>query len=111
MTGTSPGPDSLPAEVGGQPVVSAFRHLPAPGQVHCTYTVILADLAQDTKDRLSLYTTGRAWWDYARQCWVLRLPEAYPVYSGLPWISAERVFARRVWGAAYGADDRGGAQS
>ena len=80
-------PDAMPAAVHGEPVVSAFRHLPLYGRLDYTYTVI-------TRGEDSRYSVSRARFAPALSRWSAN-PD-YPVDSSLPWTRAAALFTLRI---------------
>jgi hypothetical protein len=73
----------MPASVHGEPVVSAFRHLPLYGRTDDTYTVI-------TRGEDNLYCVFRARFTPALGRW--SIDTNYDACSGLSWDSATRIF-------------------
>lgn len=85
-------PETMPAAVHGEPVVSAFRHLPLYGRTDDTWTVITRDSASPaTSPRYSVF---RARFAPALGRW--SIDTDYPVETGLPWITAATRFTHRV---------------
>jgi hypothetical protein len=81
----TPNTSAMPAVVHGEPVVSAFRHLPLPGQTDDTYTVI-------TRDEDGRYTVFRARFAPALGRW--SIDTDHDVRGGLSWDYAAQVFTR-----------------
>jgi hypothetical protein len=77
----------MPAAVHGEPVVSAFRHLPLYGRLDDTYTVI-------TRGEDNLYGVFRARFAPLLGRW--SIDTDYEVRSGLSWADAARDFTGRV---------------
>jgi hypothetical protein len=85
-------PETMPAAVHGEAVVSAFRHLPLYGRRDDTYTVITRDGASAvTAPRYSVF---RARFAPILDRW--SIDTEYPVDTGLPWRRAAALFTSRI---------------
>jgi len=80
-------PGVMPAAVHGEPVVSAFRHLPPYGRTDDTYTVI-------TRGEDGRYCVFRTRFAPALGRW--SIDTDYAVDSGLSWTAAASEFEERV---------------
>lgn len=85
-------PDTMPAHVHSEKVVSAFRHLPLYGQLPDTYTVITRDSGNPPSE--PRYSVSRARFAPLLGRW--SIDTDYDVSSGLTWTRAAEIFTRRV---------------
>jgi hypothetical protein len=85
-------PGVMPAAVHGEPVVSAFRHLPPYGRTDDTYTVIT--LSEGGPEDEQRYCVFRARFAPTLGRW--SIDTDYAVDSDLPWRAAASEFAERV---------------
>lgn len=88
-------PEVMPAAVHGEPVVSAFRHLPLYGRTSDTYTVITRAPAPGP-GRGDRYSVLRARFAPALGRW--SIDTGYDVQAGLHWTEAAEAFTRRLAG-------------
>ena len=90
--GVQPGqdPDVMPAAVHGEPVVSAFRHLPLLGRLDDTYTVI-------TRGEDGHYNVLRTRFAPALGRW--SIDTSYRVANDLSWARAGALFTLRITSA------------
>ena len=83
--------DTMPTEVDGMQVMSAFRQLPSYGSLACTWTVILRESLDPAGNRYRLCRVRRAG---AEGQW--EVIEAEPGAGSLSWTSAALWFGRVV---------------
>lgn len=96
MTDHTGSPEIMPASIHGEPVVSAFRHLPLYGRLDDTYTVITRDTGRPVS--APRYSVFRARFAPALERW--SIATEYPLASGLTWNLAAAAFAGQVSPAA-----------
>lgn len=89
-------PDTMPAAVHGEEVVSAFRHLPLHGRTDYTYTVITRDGSTPPPGHCypARYSVSRT--RFAPMLGRWSIDTDYAVDSGLTWTAAASEFAERV---------------
>jgi hypothetical protein len=85
-------PETMPATVHGETVVSAFRHLPLYGLLEDKYTVITRD--SSSPPSAPRYSVFRSRFAPALGRW--SIDTDYRVDSNLPWNDAASEFADRV---------------
>lgn len=87
-------PGVMPANVHGEAVVSAFRHLPLHDLLDDTYTVITRSPRTESPLTPPRYCVFRARFSPALGRW--SIDTAYEVRSGQTWTLAASAFAARV---------------
>lgn len=92
MPGQIINPDTMPAVIHGEPVVSAFRHLPLYGRLDDTYTVITLDQGSTNGQRR--YNVLHTRFAPALGRW--SIDTGYAVEPGLSWNAAAARFTARI---------------